>query len=71
MALGFKRRNDHDAIFEEQHGYPYFIVDKKICKGIIVNWDIETHELRLYKKHNFVREITPDELNLLLEIHNA
>lgn len=48
IELGFKREEAPDKIFEEQNGYEYFIVTLNI--GIYAfGWDIETHEITLYK----------------------
>lgn len=62
IELGFKRIETEDEVFERQHGYPYFIVNMQINKNTLVEWDIETHELKLYKKHMFQKTITKSEL---------
>lgn len=70
MELGFNRIDCRDSVFEEQNGYSYFIVEKKLLKRIHVDWDCETHELKLYKKNNLVRIIKPSELRLLMDLAN-
>ena len=48
IELGFKREEAPDKIFEEQNGYEYFIVNLNMG-DYALGWDIETHEITLYK----------------------
>ena len=66
IELGFKRHEEPDEIFEKQHGYPYFIVSRIIDKNNLVEWDIETHELKLYTRHMLQRTISKEELFKLI-----
>lgn len=48
IAAGFKREEakiKYEA-FEEQHGYPYFLVNFE-AENFIIEWDILTHELTI------------------------
>lgn len=49
IAAGFKREEPQskDGAFEEAHGYPYFLVNFE-SKEFIIEWDIETHQLRIF-----------------------
>jgi hypothetical protein len=56
MELGFKRINCNDTVWEKIHGYPYFIVQRKLKKRVKLCWDIETHEVEMIKhdKHGTI-----------------
>jgi hypothetical protein len=47
IAIGFKREEASDEAFENEHGYPYFLVNFE-SKEFIIEWDIETHQLRIF-----------------------
>jgi hypothetical protein len=47
IAIGFKREEASDDVFENEHGYPYFLVNFE-SKEFIIQWDIETHQLRIF-----------------------
>lgn len=68
IELGFKRIESNDPVWFMHMGYNYFIVHLKLKHSYAVDWDIETHELKLYRHHNLVREISIDELKFLIEI---
>jgi hypothetical protein len=46
IASGFKREIASDDVFENQHGYPYFLVNYE-ADNFIIEWDILTHELTI------------------------
>jgi len=46
IAIGFKREMASDDVFEEQHGYSYFLVYFE-ADNFIIEWDILTHELSI------------------------
>jgi hypothetical protein len=46
ITAGFKREEAEDDVFEEQHGYPYFLVNYE-ADNFIIEWDILTHELTI------------------------
>jgi hypothetical protein len=68
IKLGFKRFDDEDRVFERRHGYKYFYMQKTFPNKLSVDWDIETHELKLFKNWNGVRKISTSELLFLIEI---
>jgi hypothetical protein len=47
IAIGFKREEARDDVFENKHGYPYFLVNFE-AQNFIIEWDIETHQLRIF-----------------------
>jgi hypothetical protein len=48
IAAGFKREEPQikDDVFENQHGYPYFLVNYE-ADNFIIEWDVLTHELSI------------------------
>jgi hypothetical protein len=46
IAAGFKREETEDDVFENQHGYPYFLVNFE-AENFIIEWDVLTHELSI------------------------
>ena len=44
----FRRQapTSRDDVFEEQHGYPYFLINYE-ADNFIIEWDILTHELTI------------------------
>ena len=56
MDLGFKRKDEHDPVFVKQNGYDWFIVTKKLAKGIYLDWDSETKFVQLIRhKKGFIK----------------
>jgi len=47
IKAGFKRQQANDEAFEKEKGYPYFLVNFE-SKEFIIEWDIETHQLRIF-----------------------
>jgi hypothetical protein len=48
IAAGFRRQapTSRDDVFNEAHGYPYFLVNFE-AENFIIEWDILTHELTI------------------------
>jgi hypothetical protein len=46
IAAGFKREIASDDVFENQHGYPYFLVNYE-AENFIIEWDVLSHELTI------------------------
>jgi hypothetical protein len=46
IAAGFKREIASNDVFENQHGYSYFLVNYE-AENVIIEWDILTHELTI------------------------
>jgi len=46
IAIGFKREEASDDVFENKHGYPYFLINFE-DENFIIEWDILTHELTI------------------------
>ena len=69
LDLGFKRiKAGKDEVFFNENGFDYFIVELRLNENIAVDWDCETHELKLYRKENFIDKISVEQLNLLIKI---
>ena len=49
IALGFKRKIDHDDIYFDQYGYDYFRVEMKLSKKRYLDWDPVTRKVELIK----------------------
>jgi NRPS condensation-like uncharacterized protein len=48
IEAGFRRQapESRDDVFNEAHGYPYFLVNYE-AENVIIEWDILTHELTI------------------------
>jgi hypothetical protein len=46
IAAGFKREIASDDVFENQHGYAYFLVNYE-AENFIIEWGVLTHELTI------------------------
>ncbi len=66
IAMGFKREEAEDDVFEEQHGYPYFLVNYE-ADNFIIEWDVLTHELTLKVAHQLIGRITFDKAREIIE----
>lgn len=63
IELGFKRNDSvDDTVWEKIHGYKYFIVSMRFSKSIQLDWDIETHEVGMFKNHMFVKTLSKEQL---------
>lgn len=64
IALGFKKDTTPiDEVFYNRHGFEYFIVSKSLNKKLLMDWDIITHNINLYKNNNiFKRNLTISEV---------
>lgn len=49
IALGFVRENHNDKMFENQYGYNWFTVTKKLIKNISADWDCETRTVTIIR----------------------
>jgi len=49
IELGFKRQDMDDQVFFNQNGYSWFLVTKKLTKGIVAEWDCEKKTVELVK----------------------
>lgn len=66
IAAGFKREIASDDIFENQHGYSYFLVNFE-AENFIIEWDVLTHELTLTVAHQLICRITFDKAKAIIE----
>jgi hypothetical protein len=66
IAAGFKREMASDDVFEEQHGYPYFLVNYE-ADNFIIEWDVLSHELTLTVAHQLIGRITFDKAREIIE----
>jgi hypothetical protein len=66
IAAGFKREIASDDVFEEQHGYPYFLVNFE-AKNLIIEWDVLSHELTLTVADQLIGRITFDKAKAIIE----
>jgi len=60
IELGFEREDMEDHIFYKQNGFRWFLVTRKLYKGIVAEWDCvnKTVEIVRYKK-SFVKGRLP------------
>lgn len=49
MEIGFVRKEQSDSIFRDQHGYDWFLVQKKLAKGFYLSWDCEERTVELVR----------------------
>lgn len=49
IDLGFVREEHPDQIWFNQKGYGYFLVTKKLAKGIYLDWDTEERTVSLVR----------------------
>jgi hypothetical protein len=66
IAIGFKREEASDDVFENEHGYPYFLVNFE-AENFIIEWDVLSHELTLTVAHQLIGKITFDKAREIIE----
>jgi hypothetical protein len=66
IEAGFKREIASDDVFEEQHGYPYFLVNYE-AENFIIEWDVLSHELTLTVADQLIGRITFDKAREIIE----
>jgi hypothetical protein len=66
IAIGFKREEAEDDVFENIHGYPYFLVNFE-AQNFIIEWDVLSHELTLTVAHQLIGRITFDKAKAIIE----
>lgn len=66
IAAGFKREIASDDVFEEQHGYPYFLVNYE-ADNFIIEWDVLTHELTISVCHVPIGKISFEKAKEIIE----
>jgi hypothetical protein len=66
IAAGFKREIASDDVFENQHGYTYFLVNFE-AENLIIEWDVLTHELTLTVADQLIGRITFDKAKAIIE----
>ena len=66
IAIGFKREEASDCVFENIHGYPYFLVNFE-AQNFIIEWDVLSHELTLTVAHQLIGRITFDKAKAIIE----
>ena len=66
IAIGFKREEASDDVFENKHGYPYFLVNFK-AQNLIIEWDVLSHELTLTVADQLIGKITFDKAKAIIE----
>ena len=65
--LGFKETEVKDAVYEDQYGFPYKIIQLKLSKRYYIDWDQTTRkcELLKHKKNGMVKKIPIVDLDHL------
>jgi hypothetical protein len=66
ITIGFKREEAEDDVFENIHGYSYFLVNFE-AENLIIEWDILSHELTLTVAHQLIGRITFDKAREIIE----
>jgi hypothetical protein len=66
IAIGFKREEASDDVFENEHGYPYFLVNFE-AQNFIIEWDVLSHELTLTVADQLIGRITFDKAKAIIE----
>jgi len=66
IAIGFKREIASDNVFENQHGYSYFLVNYE-AENFIIEWDVLSHELTLTVADQLIGRITFDKAKAIIE----
>ncbi len=66
IAIGFKREEASDDVFENEHGYPYFLVNFE-TENFIIEWDVLSHELTLTVADQLIGRITFDKAKAIIE----
>lgn len=68
LAIGLKREEPQtkDEVFEQQHGYPYFLVNYQ-ADGFIIEWDILSHELTVSVADVLIGQITLEKAREIIE----
>lgn len=66
IAIGFKREEAEDGVFENEYGYPYFLVNFE-AENFIIEWDVLSHELTLTVAHQLIGRITFDKAKAIIE----
>jgi hypothetical protein len=66
IEIGFKREEAEDDVFENIHGYPYFLVNYE-AENFIIEWDVLSHELTLTVAHQLIGRITFDKAKAIIE----
>jgi hypothetical protein len=66
IAIGFKHEIASDDVFENIHGYPYFLVNFE-AQNFIIEWDVLTHELTLTVADQLIGKISFDKAREIIE----
>jgi hypothetical protein len=66
IAAGFKREIASDDVFEEQHGYPYFLVNYE-AENLIIEWDVLTHQLTISVCNVLIGKISFEKAKEIIE----
>ncbi len=66
IAIGLKREEASDDVFENKHDYPYFLVNFE-AQNFIIEWDVLSHELTLTVADQLIGRITFDKAKAIIE----
>jgi hypothetical protein len=66
IAIGFKREEAEDDVFENIHGYPYFLVNFE-AENFIIEWDVLSHELTISVCHVPIGKISFEKAKEIIE----
>jgi len=66
IDLGFKRVDTHDNVYFNQTGNESFALEFKVNKHVLINCHV-TDKPRLYYKHNFMCELTIEQVKQIIE----
>jgi hypothetical protein len=66
IAAGFKREIASDDVFENQHGYSYFLVNYE-ADNFIIEWDVLTHELSISVCNVLIGKISFEKAKEIIE----
>lgn len=66
ITAGFKREESSDDVFENKHGYPYFLVNYE-ADNFIIEWDVLSHELTISVCHVSIGKISFEKAKEIIE----
>jgi hypothetical protein len=66
IAAGFKREIASNDVFENQHGYSYFLVNYE-AENFIIEWDVLSHELTISVCRVLIGKISFEKAKEIIE----
>jgi len=68
IDLGFEREDLTDNVWEDIHGFGYFVMTKKLTKYLYLDWNVLSHEITFIKGGKKGKVISTMEINDQLAI---